>query len=186
MFCLAHAWTLLLWHFPLYNPMHPHPACSRCPQSGKSASVYHASAYFPPSPPIKTLTSDVGPGSVMGDYGGPIAQDWMWHEEISRDAIENSNGANGFLARGPYRAITRWHVLTIFQPLNPSRPSSPSLPLFSPKADLLVLRETLSITLLQSEKSASFSLSLHQLLLIFQIFKKYQRVGQSLSQLHNI
>ena len=58
----------------------------------------------------------------MGDYGGPIAQDRMWREEISRDAIENSNGANGFLARGPYRAITRWHVLTIFQPLNSSPP----------------------------------------------------------------
>lgn len=56
---------------------------------------------------MKTLTSDVGPRSVMGDYGGPIAQDRMWREEISRDAIENSNGANGFLARGPYRAITR-------------------------------------------------------------------------------
>lgn len=78
----------------------------------------------------------------MGDYGGPIAQDRMWREEISRDAIENSNGANGFLARGPYRAITRWHVLTIFQPLNPRAPSSPSLPpSLSPKADLLVLRE---------------------------------------------
>lgn len=51
----------------------------------------------------------------------------MWREEISRDAVENSNGANGFLARGPYRAITRWHVLTIFQPLNPRAPSSPSL-----------------------------------------------------------
>lgn len=64
----------------------------------------------------------------MGDYGGPIAQDRMWREEISRDAIENSNGANGFLARGPYRAITRWHVLTIFQPLNPRAPLLPFLP----------------------------------------------------------
>lgn len=62
--------------------------------------------------------------------GGPIAQHRMWREEISRDAIENSNGANGFLARGPYHAITRWHVLTIFQPLNPRAPP-PSLLLSS-------------------------------------------------------
>lgn len=47
---------------------------------------------FPSSSPIKTLTSVVGLGSVMGDYGGPIAQDRMWCGEISRDAIEMATG----------------------------------------------------------------------------------------------
>lgn len=69
----------------------------------------------------------------------------MWREEISWDAIENSNGANGFLARGPYHAITRWHVLTVFQPLNPSHPPPLPPPLVSLQKQTYWCRGTLSL-----------------------------------------
>lgn len=112
----------------------------------------------------------------MGDYGGPIAQDWMWREEISWDAIENSNGANRFLARGPYRAITRWHVLTIFQPLNPSSPSLPLL--FFQKqtywcwGSLAALCLTLSISLCRRLKSLPHLLSLSAAVDVPKYFKR--------------
>lgn len=62
------------WHALGHHRRLPVPARLNLNKANRE-TLYHASAWFPPSPHIKALTSVVGAGPVRGDYGGPIAQD---------------------------------------------------------------------------------------------------------------
>lgn len=107
-------WTPLCLGSPLFPPSPPHPLSCWLLLSwtwliGVSLSRLRTLSSFSSykNPHLRAWTRFCH-GRLRG--GGPIAQDWMWREEISRDATENGDGGQQIPREGGL--IMQLHVDT--------------------------------------------------------------------------